>query len=96
MINKQGYNTIAVYGMGNIGKRLIKSLKNTEINIMYGIDNGSTNDELGVKVYSATQTLPHVDVVIVTVPFAYESVKDSLDSKVDCPIVSLEHILFEV
>ena len=40
---KNNYQRIAVYGMGFVGMRLIKELRNTNLNIIYGIDQNAAN-----------------------------------------------------
>ena len=83
----RGYKTIAIYGMGNVGEHLYNVLKNTDIKVMYGIDS---------KAVDTDYEIPNVDAIVVTIPFAFTSIKDSLEQKTANEIVSLEHILFEV
>ncbi len=96
LLQDAGYKKIAIYGMGNIGKRLCKVLKDTDISIEYGIDNFVVEDVDNVCIKCMDDVLPKVDAIVVTVPFAYIDIKKSLENKVEYPIVSLEHILFEV
>ncbi|MFR2010914.1 MAG: NAD(P)-dependent oxidoreductase [Christensenellales bacterium] len=92
----RGYKTIAIYGMGNVGEHLYNVLKNTDIKVMYGIDSKAVDTDYEIKVYSPDYELPNVDAIVVTIPFAFTSIKDSLEQKTANEIVSLEHILFEV
>ena len=87
---------IAIYGMGNVGEHLYNVLKNTDIKVMYGIDSKAVDTDYEIKVYSPDYELPNVDAIVVTIPFAFTSIKDSLEQKTANEIVSLEHILFEV
>lgn len=96
LLKELGYVNIAVYGMGNIGKRLVESLKGTDVKVVCGVDSYSTNDENGIRVYDKDEQLPDVDAVIVTVPFAYETIKHDLGGRISVPVLSFEHILFEV
>ena len=96
LLKKQGYHTIAIYGMGNVGEHLLKELKNTDIEVAYGIDGNAVDTDYEVKIYSPDDVLPKVDAIIVTIPFAFESIKENLKGKTSNKIVSLEHILFEV
>lgn len=96
LLNKAGYETIAIYGMGNMGKRLYQKLKDTDVEVLYGIDSYVSNEVSGLNVLSIEDELPKVDAIVVTIPFAFEDIKNTMGKKVKCPILSLEHILFEV
>lgn len=91
---KNGYKNIAIYGMGEMGNRLINELKNTEINVKYGIDkNAGSTAELDV--YELEDNLENVDAIVVTAIFAFEEIEKELSQVIDCPIISLEDIIFE-
>jgi hypothetical protein len=47
-------------------------------------------------VYSPEDSLKEVDAIVVTAIASFDEIKGNLSSKVDCPIISLEKILFEV
>lgn len=96
LLKNRGYKKIAIYGMGNVGEHLFKTLKNTDIEVAYGIDGNAVDTDYEVKIYSPDDDLPEVDAIVVTIPFAYESIKNNLEEKTSNEIVSLEHILFEV
>lgn len=96
LLREAGYKRIAVYGMGNMGKRLCKVLRGTSVEVLYGIDSYAGGDFMGVEIKSAEDFLPEVDSVVVTIPFAFAEIKNKLEKKTECPVVSLEHILFEV
>lgn len=93
---KEGYRNIAVYGMSYAGETLIDELENTGINIAYGIDKSSGKFYAGVEIFLADDYLEPVDAIVVTAITFYEEIKQKLSKKVDCPIISLEDILFEV
>ncbi len=96
LLKEPGYEKIAVYGMGNIGKHLCSVLKETDVEVVCGIDSYAENDVKDVTVFSINDELPEVDAIIVTIPFAFTEIQENLEKKVECPIVSLEHILFEL
>ena len=96
LLKKRGFKRIAIYGMGNVGEHLFKTLKNTDIEVAYGIDGNAVDTDYEVKLYAPDDDLPEVDAIVVTIPFAYESIKNNLEEKTSNEIVSLEHILFEV
>ncbi|MDF2544543.1 MAG: hypothetical protein K0S47_4261 [Herbinix sp.] len=96
LFKQYGYNKIAIYGMGKIGMRLCNQLRNTDIEIAYVIDQYAKNVLDNICFKDPQDKLDEVDAVIVTIPFAYFEIKNQLTMKLECPIVSLEHILFEV
>lgn len=93
---KKGYHSIAIYGMGELGIRLFNELKDSCISIKYAIDQNTKNFIPGLKLVTPEEKMEYVDVIVVTVPFAFFEVKRMLSSKIECPIVSLEEVVFKV
>lgn len=93
--HKNGYHTVAVYGMGRVGEALIKELSGSEISVQYAIDQNAGKGPDGFVV-SPDSALKQVDVVVVTPIASYGEIKLKLKEKLKCPIVSIEDILFEV
>lgn len=91
-----GYRTIAVYGMGEMGKRLCSELKNSEIEVKYAIDQfaGSTYSE--VDIVDMEDELKKVDVIVVTATFAFDEIKEQLEQKTDDPVISLDDVVYEL
>lgn len=90
------YKTVAIYGMGEMGLRLYEDLKNSgEIEIKYAIDQGVALCE-EIEVLSMDDPLPDVDVVVVTATFAFEEIAEKLEQRIDCAIVSLEDVIYEI
>lgn len=91
-----GYKTIAIYGMSYVGETLIEELRDSRINISYGIDRKADGAFLGIDVYRPDEVLNEVDVVIVTSITFMSEIVGQLESKVSCPIISIEDILFSI
>lgn len=87
--------SIAIYGMGMLGKHLLEELKDSDIQIVYGIDR-NTNMQSIVPVYSPDDDLPEVDTVVVTATYAYVEIASVLNSKGCKKIVSLAEVLSEL
>ena len=49
-----------------------------------------------IDIVSPEDDLETVDVIVVTAITFYEEVKEQLSEKLDCPIISLEDILYEI
>lgn len=93
---KSGYKRIAVYGMSYAGETLVDELKNTEIEVAYGIDNKADSIYSDIVICSMEDNLEEVDAVVVTAITFFDEIEQKLSDKVDCPIISLEDVLYEV
>lgn len=95
---KNGYHKIAIYGMGYLGETLLDELKGSNISVVYGIDRraGAFYTNIDIDVVSISDDLRPVDAVVVTAITYFSEIEEALSDKVDCPILSLEDILYEV
>lgn len=90
-LERNNYHSIAVYGLGNIGKLLENELKGG-IKICYGIDRREITADF--PVYKPDDDLPVVDMVIVTAAYEFEEIEEALKKKLNCPIYSIEDITY--
>ena len=93
---KNGYKKIAVYGMSYAGETLIEELKNSKVEVVYGIDQRADSIYADVNIVSVEGELELVDAVVVTAITFFDEIEEKLSEKVNCPIISLEDILYEV
>lgn len=93
---KYQYKKIAIYGMSYAGETLINELKSTGITVAYGIDKKADFIYADVDVVSMEDSMEDVDAVVVTAITFFDDIEEKLSKKLDCPIVSLEDILYEV
>lgn len=96
---EKNYSRIAIYGLGELGNRLIEELMDTEIEVAYGVDKNIDNTFCGINAYTLEDidnASKDIDVFVVTPIFAFDEVSDMLRGKVNCDIVSLEDIIFEM
>lgn len=93
---KNGYQKIAVYGMSHAGETLINELKNTKTEVLYGIDKNANCIYSDIPVVSMEDELEQVDAVVVTAIAFFDEIEEALGAKMDCPVLSLEDILYEV
>lgn len=91
---KLGYKRIAIYGMSYLGERLYHELKNLGIDVAYAIDKNADMIYGDIDVFEPDVELYHVDAVVVTAITFFDEIKEELSAKVNCPIVSLNDILF--
>lgn len=93
---KNGYKKIAIYGMSFAGKTLIDELKGTDVTVLYGIDRNADSIYADVDVVTMDDTLEQVDAIVVTAITFFDEIEEQLSEKTDCPIISLEDVLYEV
>lgn len=93
---KHGYRKIAIYGMSYAGETLIDELKGRGIEVAYAIDRNADTIYADVDVVSMEGELAPVDAVVVTAITFFDEIEEKLAGKVNCPILSLEEILYEV
>jgi hypothetical protein len=93
---KNGYKNIAVYGMSFAGETLLEELKDTDVKVAYGIDKNADSIYADVDVVSMDDDFKEVDAIVVTAITFFDEIEEELSEKVDCPIISLEDVLYEV
>ena len=93
---KNGYKTVAIYGMKELGERLYDELEGSDIKVKYIIDKNADQIYADVNVITPDEKLEPVDVIVVTAIYYFDEIEEMLSEKVDYPIVSLEDILYEV
>ena len=93
---KNGYKKIAIYGMSYAGETLLNELKDSGISVAYGIDRNADVIYTDVNIVSMEDNLEEVDAIVVTAITFFDEIEEKLSAKVDCPIISLEDILYDV
>jgi len=93
---KNGYKKIAVYGMSYAGETFIDELKNTGVEVAYGIDKNAVAIYADIEVVSVEDDLEPVDAIVVTAITFFDEIEEKLSGKLDCPIISLEDVLYEI
>ena len=93
---RNGYKKIAIYGMSYAGETLLNELKKTEVQVAYVIDKKAGNTLKGLTAYSPEDELEEADAIIVTAIAYFDEIRDLLEEKVTCPIISLESVIYEV
>jgi len=91
-----GYKSIAIYGMKELGERLYAELKSSEIEVKYVIDKNADGIYCEKKIYTPDDNLEEVDVVVVTAIHYFDSIYKVMSNKLSCPIVSLEDVVYDM
>ncbi|MCM1415710.1 MAG: hypothetical protein NC430_07270 [bacterium] len=92
---RYGYKTVAVYGLKELGEALIEELKDTEIEVKYGIDKTVDKTYRQIDIYKPDDDLPEVDIIVVTAVHYYADIEMALRNKLKYPIVALNDVVYE-
>ena len=68
----------------------------TNVEVVYGIDKKADSIYLDKKILTVEDELEEVDVIVVTAITFFDEIEKTLKNKVECPIISLEDILYEI
>ncbi len=90
------YKSIAIYGMSYAGERLLHELKNSGIEVKYGIDQKADEIYTDVDILTINDELPNVDAIVVTSIYFFNEISEKLKALTDIPVISLEDILYEI
>lgn len=93
---ENGYRNIAIYGFSDAGEYLSEELKDTAVNVLYAIDKREVKLHSDIPLKKPEDSLPKVDAIIVTAVFYYSEIEEALRNRVECPMLSLEDILYEI
>lgn len=93
---ENGYKTIAIYGMKELGERLFDELKDSEVEVKYIIDKKADMMYADVDIVTPEEPLEEVDAIVVTAIHYMDEIEEMLEQKVDYPILSLTEIVDEV
>ncbi len=94
---EMGYQHIGIYGMAELANRLVEELTDSPVCVDYGIDRDVACTISRMEdVYSLEDELPDTDVIDVTPYASFKEIKEILEEKVSCPIVSLEEVVWSV
>ena len=91
-----GWESVAIYGMGEMGQALLVELKSNNINVVYGIDRNADNIHADIPILKLSNNLEKVDGIIVTAVVYYDEIKKEVQKKLDVPIMSIKNILDEM
>ena len=95
ILNERGFSTIALYGLGKIGKHVVCEVEDSGIEILYAIDRSMAGFYGKIPVKKFEENLPEVDAIIVTAVYDFDAIEKMLAERVKYPVISLEEILYE-
>lgn len=95
-LKKKRYRTVAIYGFGIIGKQLQVLLQGSELLVEYYIDRDTFYYMKNIPVYDLEDTLPKVDVILVSLVEHEDDIKKMLYSKTKADIWTINEIIKEL
>lgn len=87
---REGYRTVAIYGMGRLGKLLYCELKDM---VRYAIDKNAEQNYGEVPLKGMDDEFPPVDLVVITTVYGKKAIMDFLSKRVMCKVMVLEELL---
>ncbi len=96
---KHSISNIAIYGTGMMARHLIEELRESAVNIFFGIDRQSVIKHFDFPVYDMRQEWPEesqVDVIVVTTTYDNEEIEKKIRDRSDKLIVELTSIIGEI
>ena len=94
--SENGYQRIAIYGMGDVGHLLFRELETSKIKIKYGIDKNPIGRGFNLPIITPSNDMEKVDAIIVTAVFIFDDIRDMLESMVNYPVVALDDLIYEL
>lgn len=95
-LEKKNIKTIALYGVGMMGRHLIKQLEHSNIQIVYGIDVRGNDEQQKFPIYNKYPTGCDVDAIIITVTYETYPIYTTLEKEANCSIILLEEMIGEL
>ncbi len=89
-------NSIAIYGMGDIGILLYEELKDSSISIEYMIDRNTLGRGYDIKIVTPTSKMKKVDAIIITPIFEFDEIRSMLEELVSYDIYALDDLIYEI
>jgi hypothetical protein len=91
---KKGYKTVAIYGMSYLGRLLREELRNSSVEVVFGIDRtGQGIGGVDIPVYMPDDDWETVDVIVVTAVDFYGEIKEAIQKKRSIAVISLEDVV---
>lgn len=92
---EKNIKTIAIYGMSHIGQRIIDDLRDSDVQVMYGIDQRADRLTYELDIYHPEDELPDVDAIVVTA-YDFDEIAELLAGKTNCNILAFHEIIFSL
>lgn len=94
---QKGYRKIAIYGMSFLGIRLYYELKDSNVNVKYGLDRNETVKIVGLDIKNPDMVVGEdIDAVIVTALLTYDEIESYLKKREFKNIIAFDELLYDL
>ena len=90
---KRDIGSVAIYGMGYLGRSLYQELEDSSVEITYVMDRALEDREGVLRIIRPDEAFPKVDAVIVTVLGDVRALCESIRNKCGYPVITLKNLL---
>lgn len=94
-IIQRGYKKVAIYGYGTLGEHLYAVLSKSDVGVACVIDRKADEKINLIEICKPDEIHQNFDAIIVTAIGNYDEIKEEMETKVSCPIISLEDLVYE-
>lgn len=96
-LSQHGKKKIVIYGMSDMGNCLYKDLQNSNVKVLYTIDQGFPKLYYDIECYKLDEVSERdkPDMVIVTIPHIYEKIVDSIRTYFDCEVICITELVYK-
>ena len=95
-LKQKGYQSIAIYGVTSLGKRLYEELNMDKLEISYFIDINAPFIDEQIPVYSPIEELKQVDAVIISLVQNAQQITELLQKKMTADILEMAELMKQV
>lgn len=100
-LQSRNVKNVAIWGCSELGERVYDELKNSDLNVVCGIDKRPENKELGVPVLLPTlenkNVISKCDAILITPVFNLTEVVDTISSlDIQAELYSIDKVLAEM
>lgn len=94
---EEGYQNIAIYGMGDLANRLMDDFNKSSLNVVYGIDQDVAGTVCKIEnIYSPDMELPCVDAIVITPFYVFDEIYSLLKKRTSAKIISIEEVIWSL
>lgn len=91
---RNNYKTVAIYGMRELGERLLGELEHTEVVVKCIIDQNIVDIDKNIPVLHPDDSIPEVDVIVVTASYYFNEIEAKLKEKVFGDIIPIDDVIY--
>lgn len=94
-LETRGYQNVMIYGMGPVGIHIVEELRNSNVNIVCGMDQRKV-DCVSIDVIESNNDIPKCDAIILSVVTNRREISNLISKRTNIPIISIVDIIYEI